>query len=104
MATVNHITRFVFEWSKNNHKQIQLVVRHIREIEGETGAAFSREAMVYGDWRRYHRLQGELDIRQEVDNHLWGFSAQMKELVDGGYWLEEPPYPKLGDEPEPATS
>jgi len=101
MANIDKLARFVFEWSKNNHKQIQSVVRHLREIEGETGAAFSREAMVYGDWRRYHRLQGELDIRQEVDNHLWGFSAQMKELVDGGYWLEEPPYPKLGDEPEP---
>ena len=91
MATVNDITRFVFEWSKNNHKQIQSVVQHIREIEGETGAAFSREAMVYGDWRRYHRLQGELDIRQEVDNHLWGLSGKLKENND--WWT--------GDEPEP---
>lgn len=97
MADIDRFARFVSDWSNHNHKRLQLVTEKIRRLEGPTGALFSREAMIFGDWRRYHRNQGAQQELLQVHEHLESLLPVIKESLESEHnndW-------GTGDEPAP---
>lgn len=99
MATPNNIARFVFDWTNQNKKQLQIVTEKIRAIEGAGEDMFSREQLEWGDWRRYHHSMGIRDARLAAHIHLNKLSNMCEEAMRGSaagnndWWT--------GDEPEP---